>query len=95
MPPIWHDFNGDGLADLASRGTGGDLRLWIGNGSVFTGAAAGTFPAGWDLLECPDVDGDGKSDIVFYHAPSQTLGYWIMNASTVVRTFCAVLRKIG
>lgn len=80
------DYNGDGLTDAISRTSGGALWMWISTGTGFTGTNIGTYPAGWDTIDSSDVDGDGKSDIVFFHPPSQTLGYWIMNATTVMRT---------
>jgi hypothetical protein len=31
-PPNTHDFNGDGMSDVAWRNTSGDIDIWLMNG---------------------------------------------------------------
>lgn len=59
------DFNGDGAVDLALTETGGQFRLYVGDGSGgfarSTSIRIGAYPAG---LAATDVDADGDLDVV-------------------------------
>ena len=66
------DLNGDGKADICSRGVGG-ITCRIGTGSGFSSAQLGGPPwtdgAGWDqiqyysTIQYHDLNGDGKADV--------------------------------
>ena len=45
------DFNGDGFGDVVwTHPNNRDLYMWRGNGSSFTSARFGTYPAGWGVV---------------------------------------------
>jgi hypothetical protein len=81
------DLDGNGIADLVWRETRtGDVGAWLMDASTPSGltvkAAAVVAPAvplGWQIVGLSDVDGDGKADFVWRHAPSGDLAVWLMN----------------
>ncbi|MEQ4518639.1 FG-GAP-like repeat-containing protein [Pseudarthrobacter sp. B907] len=62
------DFNGDGIADLIARGSGGTLWFYAGNGTGSYGAGVRIGNFGWDafnaLTGVGDLDGDGRNDLI-------------------------------
>jgi hypothetical protein len=44
------DFNGDGRADIVWTSAALDLYVWLGNGTGFGSAPAGTYSSGWALI---------------------------------------------
>lgn len=84
------DFNGDGKLDVAWTSNKGDVKLWLGNGKSFSSSKyAGSYAAGWTMAGAGDVDGDGRSDLLFVYRSGSTarLGYWIQNGATRIRTW--------
>ncbi len=80
------DFNGDGRADLVRIDDGTQTRVWLKSyGASFTQKIPAVYPAGWSLVGTADIDGDRKSDLVWYNATTGALHYWLMNESGVVR----------
>lgn len=77
------DFNGDGKLDVLWSSANNDLYMWTSNGtsgsSRFTVAYGGSYPVGWKLAGVGDLDGDGKSDLVWMKADGSQWGYWLMN----------------
>ena len=54
-----HDFNGDGMSDIAWRDTSGNVAVWLLNGATPVGLAAlGTIPTAWSIVGQRDFDGD-------------------------------------
>ena len=70
------DLNGDGFADIVWRHTNGTVAAWLmQNGQVAVtnflienGFNAAEFDPGWDIRAVGDLDGDGRSDIIWQHA---------------------------
>ena len=91
------DFTGDGRLDVLWTSAHNDLYMWISNGtggsSRFTGVYAGTYPVGWKLAGVGDLDGDGKSDLVWMKVDGSQWGYWLM--SGVQRRSIVTLSNAG
>jgi FG-GAP-like repeat len=85
------DFNFDGKSDLLWRNsTTGALVLWTMNGPaigssgfVSSGAAAVNPDPSWTVAGIGDLNGDGKSDIVWRNSASGEVSLWYMNGATV------------
>jgi hypothetical protein len=79
------DLNGDGFADIIWRHSGGTVAAWyMQNGSIvltryllLNRATATEVDANWQIRAVGDLDGDGRSDIVWQNAGG-TLGAWFM-----------------
>ena len=76
------DFNGDGKKDILFQSDTGKLAAWYMNGTNFIssellrdGQAAA---AGWQALALSDLNGDGKTDILWQHTTGKT-AVWFMN----------------
>ncbi|WP_458115220.1 peroxidase family protein [Arthrobacter sp. D2-10] len=88
QPQLKEDFNGDGIADLVARDSGG--RLWMypgsGTGRLQTRSLIGT---GWQgmssIVATPDFSGDGRADILAYDS-SGRLWLYRGNAAGGVQT---------
>jgi hypothetical protein len=81
-PQLPGDFNGDGLADIATYNSNtGVWRVNVSDGASFSVQTWATFATktGWSAQQVGDFNGDGKDDIVSYHAGS---GNWWVNLST-------------
>ncbi|MBY0336484.1 MAG: S8 family serine peptidase [Acetobacteraceae bacterium] len=71
------DFTGLGFADLVWRNaTSGDLYGWQMQGTTVSGQGGmGNAGAGWNLSATGDINGDGKSDMVFRNADGSIYGW--------------------
>jgi hypothetical protein len=80
------DYDGDGVADLLwlRRSI---RQLWLGFPSM-TGAAAfrflGALPANAEIVGSLDLDGDGRSEIVFQDPATGSVTVWIVSAYGIV-----------
>jgi hypothetical protein len=81
-----HDFNGDGMSDIAWRDTAGDTASWLMNAaSVIATPAFGEIPMSWTLAGQRDFDGDGKADWLWRDSAGD-LAVWFMNGTAVSST---------
>ena len=78
------DFDGDGQSDLLLRNEAtGELQVWAMNGTTRAGVLT-TTPSGltdlqWRVSGTNDVDGDGRTDVVWRHEASGKVVVWLMN----------------
>jgi pro-kumamolisin-like protein/VCBS repeat protein len=78
-----HDFNGDGFSDILWRDSGGDVAMWLMNGStIAAGAGLGNVPNNWSIVGQRDFNGDGKADILWTDT-SGDVAMWFMNGTTL------------
>jgi hypothetical protein len=80
------DFNGDGVADLLWRNmSNGQVYVMLLNGSGLpaTGAVVAVEPnAQWKIVQTPDLDGDGRADILWWNATTgQVYAHLLQGAS--------------
>ena len=63
----------------------GDISRWLMNGTTVTsyGGTLGTVGAGtgWQCVGAPDLDGDGKSDLLFWNSQTGEVSYWSTDLS--------------
>jgi hypothetical protein len=83
-PASTHDFNGDGISDIAWRDTIGNVAIWLllQNSQVNTGGL-GTIPSAWSIVGQRDFDSDGKHDLL-WRDTSGNLALWLMNGTSVI-----------
>ena len=78
------DFDGDGRSDILWRHDNGQFGDWLGtaNGALAYNAAAGLLQVtnDWHIVGMADVNGDGRSDILWRNDNGQ-FGNWLAGAS--------------
>jgi hypothetical protein len=81
--PVSHDFNGDGMSDIAWRDT--NAAMWEMNGTDITpGPVFGPIPTNWSIVGQRDFNGDGRSDWLW----RDTIGHvamWLLNGLQVLQ----------
>lgn len=82
------DFNGDGRSDLLWRNVS-DGRVYAmpfnGAGEPVVGAIVHTEPnAAWRVVATPDLNGDGRSDLLWHNGTTGQLYGMVMNEGLVV-----------
>ncbi len=78
---------GDRSDTLWRRSDGIDVG-WETTGDATSAFVARTLPGvgpGWEALATCDVDGDGRSDVVWFAAASGTVAFWLMADAATVR----------
>jgi hypothetical protein len=82
------DFNGDGIADLLWRNSATGqvfMQPFAANGLPTAGTVFYTEPnANWKIVHTPDLDGDGRADLLWWNQSTGQLFAMLMNGSTVV-----------
>jgi VCBS repeat protein len=82
-PNATHDFNGDGFSDILWRDAGGDVAMWLMNGStIIAGAGLGNVPNNWSIVGQHDFNGDSNADILWTDT-SGDVAMWLLNGGTV------------
>jgi hypothetical protein len=89
--PIGHtaigsgDFDGDGRLDVVSASSA-DVRISFGQSNSFraTQVVASRPPGVWAFAGATDVNGDGRTDMIWHHRGSGELYYWLMDGASIV-----------
>ncbi len=91
------DFNSDGRPDILWQNTNdGRIAVWFMNGAtrlgvqVMSGVLA---PSGWRCMGVADLNGDGKTDILWQNVNDGRVAAWWMNGMT--RTGSQAYASIG
>jgi FG-GAP-like repeat/FG-GAP repeat len=83
LKPNTHDFNGDGMSDIAWREFRGNTAIWLMNGAaVLSSSEIGVVPTSWSIVGQRDFDGDGKADLLWRDTGGNT-SIWFMNGAQV------------
>jgi hypothetical protein len=78
-----HDFNGNGMSDIAWRDGSGDVALWLMNGaSVVSAGGVGGVAATWQIVGQRDFNGDGRHDLLWRDGNGNT-AIWLLNGTQV------------
>lgn len=81
-----HDFNGDGLSDIATRNLVGHVAIrLIDDGEILKTAGLGPVPPTWWMAGQRDFDGDGKADLL-WRDPFGFVAISFMNGTEVRNT---------
>jgi hypothetical protein len=83
------DFNADGKADIVWQHLTGDyVAVWLMNGLTLISSELTNPPtvdaAVWTIAGVADVNGDGKSDLVWQDGAAGWLAAWLMNGLTLI-----------
>jgi hypothetical protein len=85
--PNTHDFNGDGMSDIAWRGSSGGTAAWLMSGGAPIGAGGlGTVPTTWQIVGQRDFNGDGRSDWLWRDSATGTVAIWLLNGLQVIQS---------
>lgn len=80
------DWNNDSFVDILWRNfDSGETQIWSLNGGNYINSTAVTIPgngAGWTILDCQDMDGNGTADLIVRNYLTGENGFWMMNGST-------------
>ena len=83
-----HDFNGDGVSDIAWRDTSGNTATWLMNGTTVPNANSSfvaNVPGQWGIVGQRDFNGDRYADLL-WRDTSGNVAIWEMNGTTVLNT---------
>jgi hypothetical protein len=81
-----HDFNGDGMSDIAWRDFRGNTAIWLMNGAaILSLGEVGAVPTSWSIVGQRDFDGDGKADLLWRDSSGNT-AIWFMNGVQISST---------
>jgi FG-GAP-like repeat len=88
-----HDFNGDGMSDIAWRDGSGNTSSWLMNAaSVISSTGFGEIPVSWRLAGQRDFNGDGKADWLWLDSAGD-LAVWFSNGAAISST--AAIGAVG
>jgi hypothetical protein len=82
-----HDFNGDGISDIAWRQNSGATAAWLMDGAqVSQSGGLGMVSTNWQIVGQRDFDADGKHDWLWRDGTSGTLAIWLLNGLQVAQS---------
>ncbi|WP_158884735.1 protease pro-enzyme activation domain-containing protein [Rhodanobacter sp. L36] len=86
--PTLADVNGDGYADIvwtSGQTFVNDVQIWINdqNGGFVKSKVAGR-AKNFTLYGAGDIDGDGKTDLIWTNPQTHQMMWWLMNGTQVV-----------
>ena len=92
LPAGWHaagtaDIDGDGQTDLVLQSDSGYLGAWFFNGSTMGGGTLLTpsqAAPNWQIRAVGDLNHDGHPDLIWQHAPTGQVAFWLMNGTTAI-----------
>jgi hypothetical protein len=80
------DFNADGYNDLLLTSAARDTVMWLGNGVGFRGQSLNRiYGVGWSAIGNFEVNGDGRSDLLWHNSANGQFETWIMSGATLVQ----------
>jgi VCBS repeat protein/FG-GAP repeat protein len=100
LPTVWSivgtgDFNGDGKNDILWRDTSGNVQVWFMNCDAAqlscegsSSANFGLVPVSWSIAGTGDLNGDGKTDIL-WRDTSGNVEVWFLNCGAAAQLSCA------
>lgn len=81
------DFNGDGVADLLWRHsvTGQLYQMTFNTSGMVSGGVVfyTEANAAWKIVQTPDLDGDGRADLVWWHATTGQVYYMLLDGPAI------------
>jgi hypothetical protein len=79
-----HDFNDDGVSDIAWRDTSGNVAFWLMAGAVILPSQGpGQVPTDWSIVGQRDFNGDGFYDVLWRNTVTGDAAMWLMNGTTI------------
>src|SRR5262249_43946208 len=87
-PGATHDFNGEGVSDIAWRDTTtGTVAAWLMNG-LKVQQSGNFFPVtnNWLIVGQRDFDGDGKHDFLWRDGNTGTVAIWLLSGLSIGQT---------
>ncbi|KJU85206.1 Collagen-binding surface protein Cna-like, B region domain protein [Candidatus Magnetobacterium bavaricum] len=93
VPSKWQviaigDLNGDGKSDIVWQDTTtGDVAVWFMDGTTISGSSGGylvkAMPNKWKIIAIGDLNGDGKSDLVWQDTTNGAVYGWLMDGTAI------------
>jgi hypothetical protein len=79
-----HDYNGDGMSDIAWRNTNGDVAIWLMNGTQTLSASdIGNVPTSWSIVGQRQLNNSGNADFIWRNTNGD-VAIWLMNGTQVI-----------
>ena len=93
------DFNGDGKPDLVWRHrTQGWLAIWLMDGTTLLDsvsiAPGRVSDPHWRIAAVADMNGDGKSDIVWQESTEGWVVVWLMNGANMTQSLATSVERV-
>jgi hypothetical protein len=83
-PSNAHDFDANGVSDIAWRQGGGTLAAWLMNGTqVLQAGSIGAVPSNWQIVGQRDFNADGRYDLLWRDGNTGTVAIWLLNGLQV------------
>ncbi|RYG13610.1 MAG: VCBS repeat-containing protein, partial [Burkholderiales bacterium] len=57
------------------------MYMLLGNGASFTSYSLGIGGVGWKVAGSGDINGDGRTDVIWHNSTTNQHGYWLMGPS--------------